>query len=383
MIATLPDLDSTTRRRQITARQRTNTAAVLSSSVHTQETTGGPANAGIFGQELPAENGPSTAAVKDFDALLERLELGAWAKDPDPRAYDNPPAMQLELDFRHGGWHHDRMAVLQALKDNGVPPARIDRFCNCGCDAMVQRLAATDKIRVLSVKCHDRFCKMCGNERGHRISQNLLRHVDGKQLRFITLTLKHNSEPLNLQIDRLQNCFSRLRKRDVWMSNVTGAAAFLEIKLMPDGKTWHPHIHIIAEGDYIPHYWISAEWLAITGDSSIVDLRYVRDRKKQVGYAAKYASKPIDKTVFRDPEKLREAMRCLHGRRLCTMLGTWRGIELEEKPADEGEWIDIGSFRSLKIRADEGEEAAIRIIRRLFSRYDDTDGCSDHPQDSS
>jgi hypothetical protein len=72
--------------------------------------------------------------------------------------------------------------------------------------------------------------------------------------------------------------------------------------------------------------------------------------------------------LYRNPEKLREAMASLKGRRLCTTLGTWRGIELEETPPDDREWITIASLDTVRRLALEGSEPHKALMQRVASR---------------
>jgi hypothetical protein len=328
----------------------------------------------LYGAPLPLEKTPFLAP-DDVETAIERIQRryndnrnAGLTPHEAHMAYVQPPATQLELDFRHSCWHVQRMATLEAMKACDLPAARIERFENCGNSAVVQHCAATDEIRVCSNHCHDRWCKICGNERSHVIVQNLLRLCEGKQVRFMTLTLKHNSERLNLQVDRLLNCFRRLRNRSIWDDHVTGAAMFLEVKVADDGRTWHPHLHIIYEGTYFPKGQLSSHWYAITGDSFVVDVRWIADKEKAAGYVAKYASKPLDKSLYRNPEMLKEALIALKGRRLCSTLGSWRGLELEETPPDDRVWITIASLDHVKRRATEGDEKFKALLQRVAGK---------------
>jgi hypothetical protein len=144
-----------------------------------------------------------------------------------------------------------------------------------------------------------------------------------------------------------------------------GGAAFLEVKIAKDGRTWHPHIHIIAEGGFLNQSRLSDKWKEITGDSWIVDVRYVRDRGEVIRYVAKYASKPLDATLFRSKEHLKEAMVALKGRRLCLTFGNWRGLELEKRPEDDGNWKKVCTLDNLRRAVDRGEEWARGLWRNL------------------
>lgn len=341
--------------------------------VHRQETKAEnppvvltPAVPGLFFSVLPTEK-PAPAPWENIDPDI-RPWTGADAAKFAYGPFDIPAATTLETSFRHSGWAATRQKMLDALQRTGANANRQTAFCNCGSQCVVLVHEETGQVKMESNKCHDRFCQPCATERSRTIVRNLLEATAGKELRFITLTLKHCELRLNLHLDRLYTCFTRLRERSFWKEHVKGAAAFLEIKVSKDGRLWHPHIHILAEGRYIPKEILSSEWLAVTGDSYIIDVRYVNDPKKTAAYIAKYASKPLDPTLFRDPEKLDEAVVCLKGRRLCTTLGSWRGIELEKHPPREAGWLRMGLLDRVKDLADSGDPIAAAVIAKILPR---------------
>ena len=352
----------------------------MSALVQPQETNPEKPDVGIFGQnvDLPA---PRTAVQKVGDEIrstLRRLqerqneELGRRHKGVE---YSLQPISQLELNFRHSFWQNDREKVQRAFMELTLSRSRQERFACCGSAARVQVSTDGQDARVVSNKCHDRFCKACGGERQRLITQNVLTFCTGKALRFITLTLKHNNERLERQITRLYACLNRLRERRSWKDRVHGGAVFMEFKPAKDRDEWHPHLHLIVESDFFPQSLLSSEWLAVTGDSSIVDIRYVYDQTTAISYVAKYAAKPLDGALFHRPEMLKEAILALQGRRACTTFGTWRGLKLEEVPEDTREWKDVGTIEDVRRRAMQGSIADIALVERL-----NLDGDSPPPQ---
>lgn len=325
-----------------------------------------PAELGLFASKLPVIERTKTKLELALDGCEPWTSADAARCPYGP--YDIAPAAELETNFRHSGWAETRSRTLDALKRTGAGVNRLNAFCNCGSQCIVKQHVESGDVRTESNKCHDRFCQVCASERSRNIVRNLLEATESKELRFVTLTLKHCHLRLNLHIDRLQTCFRNLRARAFWKEHIAGGAAFLEIKTSADGRLWHPHIHLLVEGKYLPQDQLAAEWLAVTGDSFVVDVRYVHDRKKAAAYVAKYASKPLDPSLFRNPEKLDEAIICLKGRRLCTTLGSWRGFELEKTPEPAAGWVSLGLLTTLKRQADDGDERAQAIISALWER---------------
>lgn len=196
------------------------------------------------------------------------------------------------------------------------------------------------------------------------IKTAILEIAKDKDIRFLTLTLKHAQIPLCDQVHRIYRCFSNLRRQKIWKSHVVGGAAFLEIKKGKDGA-WHVHLHCLVEGIYFSHREISAAWLVATGDSYIVDVRSCDETGKVASYVAKYAAKPIDSITADDPNMLDEAITALRGRRLCFTFDSWRGLPLHPpKPTNEG-WQALGRLEAIVEAARNGMEWAKTVLIQL------------------
>jgi len=196
-----------------------------------------------------------------------------------------------------------------------------------------------------------------------------------RAVRFITLTLKHDDTPLSPKLDRLLDCFDRLRRMSGWASRVTGGAAFIEVKHNDETSRWHPHLHVICTGSYFPHDDLKSLWLSVTGDSHIVDVRLVKDENTIARYVSKYLTKPGDNQLYRNHDALCEAIRALKGRRLVTTFGTWRGTPLL-KNETLSEWAPVMPWPELLARCRMNDVDAIAIYRTV-TRFewvaDDTD----------
>jgi hypothetical protein len=224
--------------------------------------------------------------------------------------------------------------------------------------------------RIACSKCHDRFCKPCARERAGVVARNLLNHVEKKTLRFITLTLKTQTDDLSLELDRLFASFQQLRRRTFWKRHVAGGAALLEVKYNHDTQRWHPHFHILCEGSFIPQHTLKSEWHHVTGDSTIVDVRAVRDNDRITHYIAKYATDPIDKTVQHDANLIVETIHALKGRRTCAAFGTWAKLKLTEYSATGG-WVALRSLNTIIAEARRGINESQAILQALWSYTED------------
>lgn len=288
--------------------------------------------------------------------------------DPPRPEFQVCPITISEAIFRHSGWRHQRQRVWESLLRIHANNARLDRFANCGASCSVEYSPSTQEVRYVGSCCHDRTCLPCGIARSGKIARALVAALPPGCVRFITLTLRHNDNALRDQLDRLYACFLALRRRKFWLAGVTGGAAFLEVKLGEKDGRWHPHLHILVSGKWLDQKALSKEWLAVTGDSSIVDVRSVPDRAEVSGYVAKYAAKPLDGKVIDCPPKLDEAIISLRGRRLCFTFGDWRGIDLDADAPDPGDWQRLGSLSALLSDTRSGDPAALQILDCLLNR---------------
>lgn len=267
--------------------------------------------------------------------------------------------------FRHTGWAPQRKRIYESFQRLDLGIDRLWNFTQCGKHAYVLRHPTEpDVYRISGSTCHDRFCLPCANSRSHTIAMNVIDNNHASQTRLITLTLHSHTEPLAQLLSHLSISFSKLRQRSQWKKRVTGGVAFLEIKWNAHLSRWNVHLHILASGKYYKTGLLSALWLEITGNSKIVDLAFVHDRKHAARYITKYASKPLDPTVIAVPDRLDEAIVALKGRRLCTTFGTWRGIKLTDSPSEES-WDYVDTLSSVIEKARRADADSLRICECL------------------
>lgn len=273
-----------------------------------------------------------------------------------------------DVSFRHSGWKLRRAKIDRALIESGASMSRMESFRSCGQNAWVyENPQNPGKYSIKCDLCKDRLCTPCQTARSNIIRRNLAPLLKGSETRFLTLTLKSQQMELREQLDRLIKSFRTLRNRAFWKDCVTAGASVIEITYNPETKLFHPHIHVLLKGKYIPKGVIVREWKAITGDSFIVDLQLVRDPDKAAKYLAKYVTKPIDAKLLENDEALAEAIDALKGRRLVTTIGSWRKIKLLNAETGE-EWRPVCTLRALRERASNGDAAAIVIATSLLEQ---------------
>jgi hypothetical protein len=183
----------------------------------------------------------------------------------------------------------------------------------------------------------------------------------------MTLTLRSTDAGLAETISRLYQCFARLRRSREIGKCMSGGLYFLELTLNSTTLQWHPHLHVLYEGSFIPVKRLSEVWHQTTGDSYIVDLRALRDSKAAAGYVSKYAGKALGANVVLIPQKLQEAMRALAGRRVFSCFGDWQHLSLSKAREDATEWECIGALGAVIRDAQRGVPEALAILRQLRS----------------
>lgn len=293
--------------------------------------------------------------------------------DMERRANDLPPLDPVcihpdEEWFRHHYWKAKRAQVITALASAGISARTLFNVQNCGAGCSVEYSKEEGKYRLRGSYCHCRHCEPCMRAKGNLMLNNLRERLkleaDGRY-RFITLTLRHASdEPLKPQLDRLNACYKKLRNHPIWKSSQRGGAATLEVKYSVKGG-WHPHLHIVAEGDFIRQADLAAVWYEITGDSFKADIRKIDSSKDAAYYVSKYISKGCNAEVWQDEAVAVEWITAMKGVRTAATFGTWRGYKLLQKPPQTAGWTTIASLQEIAAKARLGEMWAIQICMHL------------------
>jgi hypothetical protein len=284
--------------------------------------------------------------------FIEQEASGDTSLDPDEINILQVPTAacwgaddaELELcqAFRHGFWKARRQRTFDVLSNCGKTRNELDRFANCGAASwLFHHPGPPEKWKIGTSKCRNRWCEACAREKRHLICRNLRTYAASKALRLLTLTLAGSDNSLDVQIERLYAGWKDLRASNELNGLIRGGVAFLEITRGKLGDHWHPHLHIIYEGKYLPQKVVSKLWKKITGDSWIVDLRFIGNAESAASYVAKYASKSIPKIVWDSPEQFAEVIHTFNGRRTFNTFGTWRKFPLTKPPKPDEGWERI------------------------------------------
>lgn len=186
--------------------------------------------------------------------------------------------------------------------------------------------------------------------------------------RFATFTLAHKGEGCGAMLDRLHHAFRKMRQTPEWAEHVTGGVYVVQVTRNEHRGEWHVHLHMVIDGDYWPQALLSRLWLKITGDSKIVDIRAVHDRRQVAKYLADYVAKPND-VISWSWAAIVEYADAMHGRRLVHTFGSAHGVKIEDETdagdADSGEFV--ADALTLQKAAREGDTRACFVRNTLAS----------------
>jgi hypothetical protein len=170
-----------------------------------------------------------------------------------PQAALRPNVHDQDVYFRHSGWLNDRKRVHDALATVFPASTRLQRFRDCGSHAWVIRNDDDpSQFAVVSDHCRDRFCRPCAAFRGRVIAHNVAAYLGSRPYRFLTVTIKTTDLTLKEGVDKLYRCFAALRRSKLWRATVRGGCVVCEVKPKIGTTGWHPHLHAILEGKFLP-----------------------------------------------------------------------------------------------------------------------------------
>lgn len=281
-------------------------------------------------------------------------------------------------------------ATVEAITARKHPRTEIhlESLLNCSTQAYFVRNDETGEVRVHSNRCRQRWCPICAQTLANWRTMSLLDYT--KKLdrpKFVTLTLKHSPAPLRHQIDSLYNSFKSLRKCKLLKKHILGGVWFFQVKQSKTDGLWHPHLHIVADSNYLPKDELSRAWLRITHTSKIVDVRLIKKPKQTAKYVARYSARPANLAELSLCRRL-ELIEAMAGRRLCGTWGTARQVQLKPPQSDDvGKWINIGNWQ-LVINCLSTSQIARTIVEAWTRNATVSEDCTlsdiekllDHPQ---
>ncbi|KKL67274.1 hypothetical protein LCGC14_2136620 [marine sediment metagenome] len=310
--------------------------------------------------------------------------MAGQCQDGDPALHSSLDPENLTVEFPAPGTHEQdhrfrnclpqRVALLTHLPDLPLSDKQRSRFLGCGRNAWVQHSASHNRYRIRSDTCKLRWCPSCHASKGHHVREYLRQFIDANRdtrLRLVTLTLRHSPDPLRDQLDRLRKAFRRLRQRKFWKSCVAGGIGTIEIKRTDAGE-WHPHLHIVATGRFIDQDLLSREWLQVTANSRIVDVREVYTHRAAIEYLCKYVTKPPPIENLLTLEVATDWILGLERSRLLIPFGNVQPYEPDQESDDyPTDWSPVSSLADLLERRADGDMEARIVLHTLENLPDE------------
>lgn len=268
----------------------------------------------------------------------------------------------------HTPWYRARISVVRALEGSydGKVQKRAQRLRDC-CRYPRLILDKAGRPKVAAVRCRDRLCPRCGWLRGFQNCERIETLVGCMDSpRLVTLTLRSSATPLGEQLKRLHAHFRSLRRTVQWKQRVKWGVCVLELTRNEETGQWHPHLHCVVDGVYWEQKSLAAAWLAVSGDSSIVDIRAVHSRSKASDYLAKYLTKGL-KVENMDEATILELAEALHGVRLVSVVGTriTTAIDATDPNIEQRTCTELVSIADIDTGVLLSRPDAIRLVRLL------------------
>lgn len=191
------------------------------------------------------------------------------------------------------------------------------------------------------------LCPVCARIRAAKQVQRYLERLGiiresrpAIKLALLTLTVK-NGEDLEERYAHLKNSWKVLqRRRRQYITKGRGYnelckvdGAVFSYEITNKGNGWHPHLHaVVILNDRIDQQLLSSEWLGITGDSFVVDIRSIKGDPVEgflevFKYALKFSELSLEDNL--------EAYLTLRGKRMQGSFGDFHGVQVPEDMTDE------------------------------------------------
>lgn len=287
-------------------------------------------------------------------------------------------ASSVTSALRHGLHAQERRRVLRALlevadNEQGFYSEEKATYCrklasrlgDCCAHPVLYRDADSAAFRTGWGRCNSRLCPLCRDIRAKELRSGLdkiLKQCDS--LKFLTLTIRANDDPLKDQIAHLKASFRRLRQTSLWSRTCQGGVYLVEVTFNSRTNQWHPHLHCIIDSSYIPHRELKRQWIESSGGSHVVDIRAVHSRHQLASYLSSYVTK--GSSIEKIPARcVAEWAFNVAGMRLVHTFGNLHGKPWKRKKKQSTELQYITHLAPLYAQARKGDERANRLWKSL------------------
>lgn len=287
--------------------------------------------------------------------------------DSEPKTSEKPPSYAKNRGYIFHK-HKNACERLEAWMAERCTDENLkNRVLSCGGDAWIDQSPSTGRFRVRCQRCGYRACPLCRIRWSLKVRdkmESVVADVKPNKRKLCTLTLRNSSAPLAGQVQRLWKAFQRLRQRTIWKRAVRGCIAVLEVTYNAEKDTWHPHLHCVLDADYLDSRKLSKQWLQITLNSKIVDVRAVLSLTGMVKYLTKYLLKSVELPVGVDQSREDEFYLLFRRLKSVRFMGSLRPRKGEEiwKPPYPEDWEPFRPLHVLLEQVANGDPYAQRVL---------------------
>lgn len=198
--------------------------------------------------------------------------------------------------------------------------------------------------------CCVRLCPHCAHRKVRLVSGRVRNFVVGKQNLKYVVFAERNSTNLLEGIRSLYASWDRLRRSVFWKSRVSGSIAVLEVTYSKKHKSWHPHLNVLFEGEYIPFEALRQRWEKATkgaGRTAHIQKADESTILELIKYTLKIAEHKdssegrVLQLLFEQPETLDEFLSATYGMRVIRTYGSFR--KMGDVEGEEEACPDCGS----------------------------------------
>lgn len=263
---------------------------------------------------------------------------------------DDAAGLPIRLS-RYSRAHHRALDMAKYARSQGDVKTAV-KVEKCGHYLLFRDYYTVGKVRLHAADfCRKHLiCPLCAIRRGAKLVKAYLDRFEclrandsGLVPYLVTVTIKNGDDlaerfrHLHTNMGRMtqaRRSYLRGKGPHVEMAKALAGVASYEFKRGKHSGLWHPHCHAVWLCREVPDQEkLSREWLDLTGDSYIVDVRPLNQTDPVSGFLEvfKYAVKFSDLPVADNWE----GWKALAKRRLVFSFGQFRGIDVPEDLTDE------------------------------------------------
>lgn len=274
----------------------------------------------------------------------------------------------------HRPWSRLRAHVMASLatSTDAALVKQVTRMADCGKGAWVC-FDAEGHPRIACIACKGRTCPRCQAHRGDVMARALREAISSwDRVRMVTLTRRSRREPLALTVATLTAQFAALRRRKWWRAIIDGGYVAVEVTRNAENGMWHPHLHVLTRGGYVPAAELRREWEAVVGETAYVDVREVPSCARGARYVTQYVTTPADMGQWPE-EAVCEFALAMRSVRIMYSFGSQRGVSLvrivsEQRPPRKERLIPLGALHAYALARSTRARRACELLWRMLPR---------------